>query len=133
MEAMIDETNAEDTVLIYYVGHGEFVEDTAPVSDLSTPARYQFMVPFDYLADASPDTEHSDVGIADLLNSILYIKIANLLYSTTQRTGSVTTIRLLPFQDPTRTGKIPSPLSKSTADGNSSAVHIAATLRSFPA
>lgn len=90
---IIGETRSrKDTVLIYYAGHGGLVEDTADTIAPSTAARYQFIVPIDYLADASSDTEHPDAGTAGLFNGILDIEMAHLLYSTTQRTRNVTTI-----------------------------------------
>ncbi|VUC27851.1 unnamed protein product [Clonostachys rosea] len=81
----IKNTSSEDTVVIYYSGHGGLVEDAAPDPDESTPARYQFIVPVDYLA--TPEG-----GGEAIFNGILDVQISHFLHEITKITHHVTTI-----------------------------------------
>ncbi|KAM0430901.1 hypothetical protein ACHAPT_005535 [Fusarium lateritium] len=85
-----DETGPNDTVVIYYSGHGGIVEDSVEntrknvkdTDDPRRPWRYQFLVPVDFKVDAS---EGSFGGILD-------VELAHLLRKTTDRTTNVTVI-----------------------------------------
>ncbi|KAL4733729.1 caspase domain-containing protein [Aspergillus similis] len=83
-EAMISETSGEDSVVIYYSGHGGMAE--ARARDRNTPIqaqdprRIQFLVPYDY-----------DPSLQEW-RGILDSEISKLLLDTTRRTQNVTYI-----------------------------------------
>ena len=92
---VIAKTSSEDAVVIYYAGHGGLVEDLERERGAdSTPARYQFIVPVDYVHPLSTDENLPSRGDTDTdsFKGILDVQISDLLYQTTQRTLNVTTI-----------------------------------------
>ncbi|KAI4597538.1 hypothetical protein KJ359_004240 [Pestalotiopsis sp. 9143b] len=89
-------TSTDDTVVIYYSGHGGIVEDSTKnigkrqdVSAAQQPWRYQFLVPVDFRSnpqnDDNANEEHPFTGILD-------VELAHLLRATTNRTHNVTVI-----------------------------------------
>jgi hypothetical protein len=88
--ALIDQTSSEDTVVIYYSGHGGLIESPQKIKLGSqviepilpeTPWRYQFIVPVDF----DKTTEKDFRGILD-------VEISYLLRDMTNKTRNVTTI-----------------------------------------
>ncbi|KAF1997301.1 hypothetical protein P154DRAFT_606619 [Amniculicola lignicola CBS 123094] len=81
---IINSALSQDTIVIYYSGHGAIVEsdeqDSEPLSS-PTPWRYQFLVPMDYGESTDDD-----------FRGILDVEIAQLLRLTTEKTENVTII-----------------------------------------
>lgn len=87
--AIIHDAGPQDTVVVYYSGHGGLVEDDASAKGdhvLSSggegnPWRYQFIVPMDYGETTAND-----------FRGILDVELAHLLRDTTKKTENVTII-----------------------------------------
>ncbi|CAI7613910.1 unnamed protein product [Penicillium pancosmium] len=77
LNSFISQVQKDDTVLIYYSGHGGLVE---PPKDQTNERLYQFIVPMDY-----------ETG-RETFNGILDIEISVLLHRITAKTPNVTTI-----------------------------------------
>ncbi|KAJ5761782.1 uncharacterized protein N7511_005164 [Penicillium nucicola] len=75
--SFISQVQKDDTVLIYYSGHGGLIE---PSKDQTNERLYQFIVPMDY--ESGQET----------FNGILDIEISILLHRITAKTANVTTI-----------------------------------------
>ena len=83
-QQLISESCAEDTIVIYYSGHGGLVKSSQNTSDQrgsEMPLRSQFLVPMDF-----------DQTTADEFRGILDIEISYLLRDTTNKTENVTII-----------------------------------------
>jgi hypothetical protein len=84
---LIESISPEDSVVVYYSGHGGVVESAEKrdrniqVSDLTTPWRYQFLVPMDF-----------DERKKDDFRGILDVELSYLLRSITDKTQNVTII-----------------------------------------
>lgn len=83
---IIDKSSSEDTVIIYYSGHGGLVEtqqklETKSNMSSKTPRQYQFLVPVDF----NETTDEHFKGILD-------VEIAHMLRDTTDKTTNVTII-----------------------------------------
>ncbi|KAF3764028.1 hypothetical protein M406DRAFT_262986 [Cryphonectria parasitica EP155] len=88
LQVLIDSASSEDTIVIYYSGHGGMVESVkdkhgksiAEVA-VSRPWRYQFIVPMDF--DEAPGGE---------FGGILGLELSLLLWRLTEKTHNVTII-----------------------------------------
>jgi hypothetical protein len=84
---LIDSISPEDSVVVYYSGHGGLVESVdkhdrnLQRSDLTTPWRYQFLVPVDFGERGKDD-----------FRGILDVELSYLLRSMTDKTRNVTVI-----------------------------------------
>ncbi|KAK2051830.1 hypothetical protein LY76DRAFT_688178 [Colletotrichum caudatum] len=96
---IIHVSSPDDTVVIYYSGHGGIVEDTAKktedalkevISAHQDRWRYQFLVPMDFRAGLNPNEADSDTDYG--FTGILDVELVHLLRATTDRTHNVTTI-----------------------------------------
>ncbi|KAH0439225.1 hypothetical protein CcaCcLH18_03020 [Colletotrichum camelliae] len=95
-ERLIEASQPEDAVVIYYSAHGGIVEDDMGESSIEKEGsssqqqswRYQFLVPMDYLYPP----QSALAGVDSPFNGILDVELERLLRLTTSRTKNVTTI-----------------------------------------